>query len=231
MKEVIGIIGYGRFGAILESLLKQDFSLKIYDPNASRFDNVLDTSAIFVAVPIRHFETVIREIAPKIAPHTTIIDVCSVKIYPVNIMKQYLLPSVGIIATHPLFGPDSIKNGYPSKMVMYPVRHNGEQYHAWKTFFSKKKIHVLEMAPEEHDQLAAKSQGITHFIGRALEKMGAVPTPIDTAGYATLLKTMEQTCHDSRELFLDLQRFNPYTKKAIEALEMAILAVKTECHL
>lgn len=214
----VSIIGHGRFGKVLANLLN-DFNVKIND---------FSCSTIFIAVPIRAFESVIRDIAHKINPNTTVIDVCSVKVHPVDIMLQYLPKSVGIIATHPLFGPDSLQNNHPLKIMMYEVRDNHKQYQQWKNYFSTKNIQVLEMTPEQHDKLAAKTQGITHFIGRTLEKLAAKPSAIDTSGYATLLKIMQQTCNDSRELFVDLQRYNPYTIDVIADLENAIATLKHE---
>ena len=78
------------------------------------------------------------------------------------------------------------------------------------------------MTPEEHDRQAAVSQGITHFIGRVLEKADVKSTEINTLGFTDLLAVIEQTCNDSLELFKDLQRFNPYTNKTILQLEDAI---------
>ncbi|WP_423062325.1 prephenate dehydrogenase/arogenate dehydrogenase family protein [Candidiatus Paracoxiella cheracis] len=219
MTNDVSIIGYGRFGKVLEILLAKKFNVKIDD---------VSCSTIFIAVPIRAFEKTIRDIADKINPEATIIDVCSVKIYPVKIMKQYLPQSVSIIATHPLFGPDSIQNNHPLKIMMNNVRDHHNQYQQWKDFFTQHHIEVLEMTPEQHDELAAKTQGITHFVGRILEKMNAKASEIDTSGYAALLKVMQQTCNDSRELFLDLQRYNPYPQKMIGELEAAIAALKHE---
>jgi len=219
MNTDISIIGHGRFGKILEGLLKNDFKIKI---------NETSSPTIFLAVPIRSFESVVRDIAGTISPNTTVIDVCSVKIYPVTIMKKYLPSSVDIIATHPLFGPDSIQNRHPLKIVTHKVRDNHGHYQAWKNIFSKLGIQVLEMTPEQHDKLAAKTQGITHFIGRALEKIDAKATDIDTAGFSSLLEVMEQTRNDSHELFLDMQHYNPYAAEVINKLESSISEIKKE---
>jgi hypothetical protein len=68
------------------------------------------------------------------------------------------------------------------------------------------------MSAEEHDQLAAKSQGLTHFIGRLLEKVNFEPTSIDSLGTKKLLEVKDQTVNDTWELFIGLQTYNPYTK-------------------
>ncbi len=82
----------------------------------------------------------------------------------------------------------------------------------WKDYFSKKLMRVEEMTPEEHDEMVAYSQGITHYIGRVLADLNLKSTRINTLGYGKLLEIIQQTCNDNWQLFLDLQRFNPYTK-------------------
>jgi len=114
--KTVGIIGYGRFGQVLGDLLKKQYEVKVYDPEIKAEDltcgleEVLESVLVFVAVPIRVFEAVIQEISQYKLYNTTIIDVCSVKVYPVEIMEKYLPEHVGIIASHPHFGPDSFEN-------------------------------------------------------------------------------------------------------------------------
>jgi prephenate dehydrogenase len=43
-------------------------------------------------------------------------------------------------------------------------------------------LRVIELTLQQHDRLAAYSQGATHFIGRILQRMKFAPTPIDTLG-------------------------------------------------
>ena len=71
---------------------------------------------------------------------------------------------------------------------------------------------------EEHDMMAARSQGLTHFVGRVIDDFGTNQTRIDTEGYKALHKLVNQTCNDSWELFEDIQNFNPYTEKMISEL-------------
>ncbi len=67
------------------------------------------------------------------------------------------------------------------------------------------------MAADEHDRLAADSQGVTHFVGRTLERFGFAPTPIDTLGTRLLHEITAQVTNDTQQLFEDLQTRNPYT--------------------
>jgi len=180
---------------------------------------------IFVAVPIRRFEEVITEIGPRLNDNQTVIDVCSVKVHPVDVMTRVLPKSLGIIATHPLFGPDSLRLSTNLKMMMDPTRDVHGLYSFWKKFFTDQGIQVIEMSPESHDRLAASTQGVTHFLGRALREFGIKKTSFDTQGFRDLLDLVDQTCNDTWELFTDLQKYNPYTQSMIEKLNRAYLAI------
>ena len=219
----VGIIGFGRFGKILSNILKRGFDVKVYDlkPDLSftniqfvDLDELVKEQNIFVSVPIRNFKKIISEISPKLK-NNTIIDVCSVKIEPVKIMENFLPKSVGIIATHPLFGPDSFNLNNKLKMMMNNTRDLYQQYNFWKNYFISQNIQIIEMEADEHDLLAAKTQGITHFLGRVLKEFGINQTQIDTQGFSELLDLVNQTCNDSWELFSDLQLYNPYTNDII----------------
>lgn len=228
MMNSIGIIGFGRFGKVLANILQRGFTIKAYDPKPTGpfpgvqfldLDVVLNEKVIFIAVPIRHFESVIIDISTKIKQETTLIDVCSVKNYPVNIMMKILPDHVGIIATHPMFGPDSYISNRNLKMMINNTRDLHGQYSFWKRFFSDQGIQIIEMTPDQHDRLAAKTQGVTHFLGRMLKEFGIKKTNIDTQGFRDLLDLVGQTCNDTWELYADLQLYNPYTEDMVEKLK------------
>jgi hypothetical protein len=52
------------------------------------------------------------------------------------------------------------------------------------------------------------------------------PAAVSSLGYKKLLEIIEQTCNDSWQLFLDLQRFNPYTPAMRQKLDQALEALK-----
>jgi len=231
----IGIIGFGRFGKILAEMLSAENEIFIHDPNEHRGDyqslsllEIIKCDILFISVPIREFENVVKSLQKFNLQNTTIIDVCSVKLYPVQVMEKYLPENVGIIATHPMFGPDSYSPFKELKMVMHPVRDIYNQFDKLKHTFEKQCISIVEMTPDAHDKDAARSQGITHFIGRVLSESGVSSTKINTLGFNELLGVIEQTCNDSWDLFKDLQNYNPYTVEMIEKLEEGIIMVRNQ---
>jgi prephenate dehydrogenase len=141
-------------------------------------------------------------------------------------MQEILPSTVGIIGTHPLFGPDSIDHPNPLKIMMHNTRDTYTQFDFWSTYFSSKSIEVTHLTPEQHDRIAARTQGITHFVGRVLRIAGVTQTEIDTVGFSDLLAVIDQTCNDSWELFTDLQNYNPYTSEMIKKLEKSIAEIR-----
>ena len=221
----VSIIGFGRFGAMLHSLLSKGFEVDVFDKNSIdnsdvnevSLEDVLQNETIFIAVPIRDFENLVKDISKKISSGKTVIDVCSVKVFPKKVMLDNLSNETDIIATHPLFGPDSLKDS-GSVMTMESVRNTFGRYDFWKNYFESQNILIEEISAEEHDMMAARSQGLTHFVGRVIDDFGTNQTRIDTEGYKALHKLVNQTCNDTWELFEDIQNFNPFTEKMISEL-------------
>jgi prephenate dehydrogenase len=211
--EKVAIVGFGRFGRTLYRLLKDDFEIIVV--TRKNPSDIAKTKTVFYCVPISAFETVIKTHRRFFNDNHLLIDVLSVKIHPAKVLTKYLQGlKTQALLTHPMFGPDSSKNGFFNlPIVINRFTASEENYRFWKNFFVKKGLRVIELTPQQHDRLAAYSQGVTHFIGRILQKMKFSPTPIDTLGAKKLYEVMEQTCNDTWQLFKDLQQYNPYTKK------------------
>ena len=161
----VSIIGFGRFGAMLHSLLSKGFEVDVFDKNSIdnsdvnevSLEDALQNETIFIAVPIRDFENLVKDISKKISSGKTVIDVCSVKVFPKKVMLDNLSNETDIIATHPLFGPDSLKDS-GSVMTMESVRNTFGRYDFWKNYFESQNISIEEISAEEHDMMAARSQ-------------------------------------------------------------------------
>ncbi len=220
MKKV-AIVGFGRFGKTLKKLLENDFELTII--NRKNAEEIVKSEVVFYCIPISSFESVIKSHKKYFKDNHLLIDVLSVKMHPKKVFEKYLRNlKTQALLTHPMFGPDSSKNGFSGlPMILDQYRTNNENYYFWKNFFIKKGLKVVEMSAQEHDRLAANSQGVTHFIGRLLEKFKFKKTLIDSLGAKKLQEVMEQTCNDTWQLFSDLQNYNPYTKSMLTKLGRA----------
>ncbi|MBN2050222.1 MAG: prephenate dehydrogenase/arogenate dehydrogenase family protein [Spirochaetales bacterium] len=218
----IGIYGLGRFGSFWAENLAKHFSVKGYSRSSIRpvppgvlrveEDEIFTCDTLILCNSISSMPEVLARAADRLRPGTLVMDTCSVKMYPLQLMAQRLPETVYILGTHPMFGPDSAAGGLSGRpMILCPVRGTEELFQAWEDRFAALGLTIYRMTPEEHDREAAETQGITHFIGRVLDDLNLRPSDIATLGYTRLLQIRGQTCNDPLQLYLDLQRFNPYT--------------------
>ncbi len=226
--RTVSIVGFGRFGQTLYRLIKDDFFISIYDkdslPQSDLSKNtkvvksiaeIYNSGVIFYCVPISTFESIISNHKRYFQDHHLLIDVLSVKMHPAKVFKKYLTGrKTQAILTHPMFGPDSSKFGFTGlPLIIDKFAVDDINYKFWQEYFKNKGLQVIEMSAQDHDRLAANSQGLTHFIGRLLHAHHFKSTPIDSLGTKKLLEVVEQTCNDTWQLFTDLQHYNPYTKQ------------------
>lgn len=221
--QKICIIGYGRFGRLLAEILKgfgQVFVLTSRESIEASLVKMTDYSEldqmdlVIPAVPISAFRKVLSQMTEHLKKGTVVMDVCSVKVLPVQWMKEVLPANVQILASHPMFGPDSAKNGLNGlQMVFCPIRIDDERYADFKKYFANLDLQVIEETPQNHDRQAARSLSLVHFIGRGLGRMGVGNQPITTLGFERLLKVNETVKNDTWQLFLDMQKFNPYARE------------------
>jgi prephenate dehydrogenase len=218
----IGVYGLGRFGAFWAELLSKQFPVTAYSRNPDRpvppgvrrvnLKELFEADTIWLCPAISSMDEVLSEIAPFVRRGQTIADTCSVKLEPSRLMKARLPNHARLLATHPMFGPDSAKAGLQGlPVVLHDLHHAGEPLAFWKASFEAWGMEVLLLTPDEHDRAAAYTQGVTHLLGRVLDDMGLKAHPIATRGYQRLLDLVQQTCNDPFQLFLDMQHFNPYT--------------------
>jgi prephenate dehydrogenase len=225
----VAVVGFGRFGRLWASMLREDWDLAVYDSApgsaeeavAQGFSSVSLSSAlasdvIFYCVPISAFERTLREHLPYFAASgktPTLVDVLSVKVHPRDVFDRHLPATHPAMLTHPMFGPDSVAVGGLTGQTIVLDRYRMEEpaFAGWTWYFEKKGLSVVVMTADEHDRLAAESQGVTHFVGRTLERFGFAPTAIDTLGTKKLHEITAQVTNDTQQLFVDLQTRNPYT--------------------
>jgi prephenate dehydrogenase len=226
----IGLIGFGRFGQLMYQHLHHKISFQIYDKNLrlSEFpkdfpfeslQQVCKNSIIILAVPISQIERTTLEISTYLQPGTLIIDVCSVKKIPLEILAKNLPQEIEILGSHPLFGPDSAANSLDGhRIVLCPVRVNQERLEKIRQFLQELRLQIIDMTPDEHDYLMAWTLALTHFLGRGLSNLPLPNHQITTMDYQNLLQLMKKVNRDTRELFEDMHCYNPYTAEMRDQL-------------
>ncbi|MFP4426598.1 MAG: prephenate dehydrogenase/arogenate dehydrogenase family protein [Spirochaetaceae bacterium] len=232
---LIGVYGLGRFGRFWADLLSR--RMRVIGASRSRKDTLpegvtqcapeelVEAEAVFLCVAISAMEESSATLSGLLRPEQLVLDTCSVKVYPSRVMEERFAPEQPLIATHPMFGPDSARNGVRGlPIIVHPLRNAREESETWRNRFEEMGLKIVEMTPEEHDREAAYTQGITHFIGRVLSRLELPDSAIATLGYRKIQEVIEQTCNDPYQLFRDLQHYNPYTSAMREELSGALEA-------
>jgi len=224
-----GVIGCGRFGKLWTQTLSAFGSVAVFDKNpidpASLvvpagqtiqflpLEQVATASMIFLCVPISEIDPVCRELAPLLSPGTIVVDTCSVKVYPAKVMQAILPKNQPLIATHPLFGPDSVARlGTPGrKIVVCPLRVSTVEQDQLLSILKELQLHIIETTADNHDRQMARSQSLVHLLGRVFADLDLNNQEISTPDYESLLRINSFVNNDTWQLFFDMQCYNPYT--------------------
>jgi prephenate dehydrogenase len=152
----------------------------------------------------------IRALRPHLAPGAIVIDVGSVKIEPMRIMLAELPAHVEIIGTHPLFGPQSAKDGVADHRIAWcAVR--GRSAGRIAAFLRRVlKLHVIRTTPDAHDRQMAVVQGLTHLIAKVLVRMEPLPSRMTTKSFDLILQATDMVRHDAPTVYEAIERANPH---------------------
>lgn len=247
----IAIIGFGNFGQFLaKAFIRQghtvlansrsDHSSVAQSLGASFYADTHDLceqhpDVILLSTAIIHTEQVLKALPiQRLRRNTLFVDVLSVKEFPKNIFLQYLPNHFDILCTHPMFGPESGKDGWTGLTFAFDKVRIGSQksrearVENFLQIFEKEGCRMVEMSCAEHDKYAAGSQFITHTVGRVLEKLSLETTPINTKGYEILLDLVENTAKDSFDLYYGLFMYNKNSMEQLERLDLAFENLKKE---
>jgi len=222
--ETMGIIGFGSFGSLLARLVAPYATVLVYDRRRvnvplpanvrkAPFKEVARCPVIVIATDLTGVAPVCARLAPLVNPQTIVMDICSVKMKPAHIMIEELGQSCRLLATHPLFGPNSIARSGASCKGMVMVWHElaGGPFPELEALFAEKLgMSIRRMTPEEHDRQMAWVHALTFFVGRGLVMMDIPEPELDTGYYQKLRDLFELEKTHSRALFDTIEAGNPY---------------------
>lgn len=247
----IGIVGFGNYGQFLaKTMAKQGHTVLAHSrtdyTNAAarmgvRFFRDADDfceehpEIILLCSSIISVEAVLKSLPTQRLKRSTLFaDVLSVKEFPRQLFLQVLPAEFDVLCTHPMFGPESGKDGWGGLPFVYDkVRVSNEGLRAKRCerfldIFSREGCRMVEMSCTEHDRYAAESQFITHTVGRMLGGLGLESTPIATKGYEKLLEVARNTAGDSFDLYYGLFMYNVNSTEQLERLDMAFDSLKKQ---
>jgi len=165
---------------------------------------------VLICVSISSFEEIVKKIASAVIKGQPVMDISSIKEYPVNVMHKYLKEAL-VLGTHPVFGPGS--HGVKNKAyVLTPTNPEEEAYaKEFQRWLEKEEAHVFIMTPQKHDELMSLILGFPHFLGlAACETLLAQPAFSESkklAGttYRMLFTLAESVAQETPDLYANVQ--------------------------
>ncbi len=233
----IGILGYGRFGRALGSLLLEaGHNYRAWDPVAeipaehqsSGFQElVADQDTLILAVPIRSLDGLLRDLRPHLRADQLVFDVGSVKVGPCVLLEAHLGAAIPHAGTHPLFGPVSLARAErPLRVVLCPSVSHPDAARRVEGLFRSLGCEVLRQSPEDHDRVMATTHALTFFLAKGLLAVGAgAELPFTPPPFHAIARTLESVREDAGHLFAALQNENPFAMGAREGLLEALSAI------
>lgn len=229
----LGIVGFGRFGEFTARHLRRKLKVVVWDVRDLRkraaalgvtwgtLPEAASCNFVLLSVPIAEFNTALDEIVPYMTPGALLMDGCSVKVKPVQLMLERAPDEIEVIGLHALFGPQSARAGLAGqKMVLCPGR--GRRAELLAQFLRDLGLSVLVTTPEEHDRAMARTQALAQFLARGLIHSGIEEQILTTPAFQKIREMVEMLRPDSKELFQDMNRYNPFAaeerRKLLEGL-------------
>ncbi|KAI3942122.1 hypothetical protein MKW92_025639 [Papaver armeniacum] len=229
----IGIIGFGTFAQFLaKRMVNQGHTLSA--TSRSDYSNLSSQ----LGIKFSEIDKFMDEDHDVILICTSILSLSEVlKSVPIHQLKKPTLVSIwlellpedfDVLCTHPMFGPNSGKNGWNGLPFVYDkVRIRNEDICSrFLEIFQNEGCRMVEMSCEEHDKLAARSQFLTHTVARVLSEMEIESTTMDTKGFQNLVQLKETLVTDSFDLYSGLFVHNRFAKQELKNLELALETVK-----
>ncbi len=181
---------------------------------ASNVEAVKRADAVLISVPIDNFEEVVEQLCPYTHSGQVIVDITSIKVFPVETMHKHIKTGV-VLGAHPMFGPGA-KNIVNQNFVLTPTN-DKETALAQKitSYLEARGARATMMTPYEHDEMMAVILGLSHFIALAsadtlasldrLKQMAA----IGGSTFKVLLTLVGSVVSEDPEFYASLQMSLP----------------------
>jgi prephenate dehydrogenase len=191
--------------------LKDEFDVEIAEDNVEAIDGA---NRVLLCVPLENLEAVLEEIGPHIHSKQVVMDICSIKEIPVNLLHKHV-ENGKVLGTHPVFGPGA-KSIKGQNYVLTPVSDEEMKFAVkFGRWLEKKGAKVVVTSPRDHDELMSAVLGFPHFIGLVvgdtlLSHANFVETK-DVAGasYRLLLTLAEAVASEETGFYSNLQMSLP----------------------
>lgn len=234
---VVALLGFGRFGRALGSLLGDaGISYRALDPRAAvpiaarattLSELVSGASFVVLAVPVPSTREALESLRPHLSPGQIVLDVGSVKVRPFADLDAVLGDAIPWVATHPLFGPVSLALAErPLRVVVCPSPRHPTAAAQVAELWRRIGCEVIEQPPARHDRVMAHTHALTFFVAKGMLDAGAgMEVPFAPPSFQAISRTIETVRSDAGHLFAAIQRENPFATEARHQLLQALTEI------
>ncbi|WP_417482579.1 prephenate dehydrogenase/arogenate dehydrogenase family protein [Maricaulis sp.] len=217
-RKQIGLVGLGAFGRFAAGHLSPHFDILGHDPDAPPVAGIERVSlaqaaacpTVVLAVPVQALEQTCSEIAAVLPQGALVLDVASVKVEPMRVMRETLPDHVRIIGTHPLFGPQSAAQGLAGQSIVICPEAGADAGGVAALCGDVLGLEVHLSNADTHDRAMANVQALTHLVSRVIAELDIPPPPYTTKSYDLLRQATDLVRNDSDELFQAIEQLNPH---------------------
>lgn len=177
---------------------------------ATNVEAVNKADAILISVPINNFEEVVEQIHPYTHHGQVIVDITSIKVFPVETMHKYIKTGL-VLGAHPMFGPGA-RDITNKNFILTPTsEEEGALAQKVGQYLETRGARVTLMTPHEHDEMMAIILGLPYFIAMvsadtllSFDKL-RLTRAISGSTYKVLLMLAESVISEDPELYASLQ--------------------------
>lgn len=181
---------------------------------ATNVEAVNKADAILISVPINNFEEVVEQVHPYIHSGQIIMDITSIKVFPVETMHKYVKTGL-VLGAHPMFGPGA-RDITNKNFILTPTsEEEGALAEKVRQYLETRGASVALMTPQEHDEMMAIILGLPYFIAiisgdtlLSFDKL-RLTKAISGSTYKVLLMLAESVISEDPELYASLQMSLP----------------------
>lgn len=164
-------------------------------------------------------------------PSGVVFDLCSVKSHLKDLLVDAASKGFRITSVHPMFGPGAVTPRGRNVLLCSCGCPDADR--EVRRLFEATGAKIKEVSLEEHDRLISRVLGTPHLcalmFGKAIAGSGLRPQDlkgVEGPSFRALGELVSSVSKESRRVYHDIQRLNPYTDEAIEAIERAFHDLK-----
>jgi chorismate mutase/prephenate dehydrogenase len=196
-------------------------------------------AAILVSVPLGETARVVAAVLALIARQSRqepagngsaplVIEISSIKAPLAPVLESARREGARVVALHPMFGPG--KSPYePLHFVLAAQRPEDVERAEIEPFLSHPYTRLVTVPFAHHDRLMGWLLGLAHLtnllFGTALSRSGVDPRELHDCASTTFLRqaaTARSVLGEDADLYLDIQRLNPFRAEVYEAARAAL---------